>query len=418
MKRISVLALLLIAVFLVVGACGTADETAETADVVRTEAPGSAGQDVTEETATLTSTQEPSEPSPDPTSTREVASGPTAPEVEGIHAWINSQPLMISELKGKVVLVDFWTYTCVNCIRTFPFLKTWHAKYADDGLVILGVHAPEFEFERKLENVQQAVEENGIGWPVALDNDYTTWRAYKNRFWPAKYLIDRDGVIRYTHFGEGAYAETEEEIRKLLEEAGANLEFDNVLPEDQALDPTYQQNPSSSPTRELYAGHERNYNDILFGSGGYIGNRAYYQDFGTPLFYEDLDEHADNLIYLQGAWHNGPESLKHARETSDYEDYIYLKYNAKSVNLVISPEENAEPFKVLVTLDGDFLDETYKGEDVVIEEDGRSFVYVEEPRLYSIVQGPKFDTHELKFSSNSPNFAIFAFTFGFYESGI
>ena len=146
-----------------------------------------------------------------------------APEISGIRAWINSGPLTIKELRGKVVLVDFWTDTCVNCIRTFPYLKQWHAKYADDGLVIIGIHSPEFEFEKEYPNVLQATKDNGITWPVAQDNDFETWSNLSNRFWPAKYLIDKDGTVRYTHFGEGGYDETEKQIRTLLEDAGATL---------------------------------------------------------------------------------------------------------------------------------------------------------------------------------------------------
>ena len=146
-----------------------------------------------------------------------------APELAGTQAWINSAPLKIQGLRGKVVLIDFWTYTCINCIRTFPYLKLWHSKYADDGLVIIGVHAPEFQFEHELENVQQAVTNHGISWPVVQDNDFETWRAYQNHYWPTKYLIDKDGIMRYSHVGEGAYAETESQIRALLEEAGADL---------------------------------------------------------------------------------------------------------------------------------------------------------------------------------------------------
>ena len=127
-----------------------------------------------------------------------------APEITGTRAWINSGPLTIEELRGKVVLIDFWTYTCVNCIRTFPYLKQWLAKYADDGLVIIGIHSPEFEFEKEYPNVLQATKDNGITWPVAQDNDFETWSNLSNRFLPAKYLIDKDGTVRYTHFGEGA----------------------------------------------------------------------------------------------------------------------------------------------------------------------------------------------------------------------
>ena len=124
-------------------------------------------------------------------------------------------------LRGKVVLIDFWTYSCINCIRTLPYLRTWYERYADEGLVIVGVHTPEFHFEKVYENVVQATKDDEVTWPVVQDNDFAVWRSYENRFWPAKYLVDQDGVVRYTHFGEGKYAETESEIRKLLEEVGA-----------------------------------------------------------------------------------------------------------------------------------------------------------------------------------------------------
>ena len=146
-----------------------------------------------------------------------------APELAGITAWINSQPLELGDLRGKVVLVDFWTYGCANCVRTFPHLSSLHANYADDGLVILGVHTPEYKFEKKIENVREAVKVHGLRWPVALDNDYATWKAYGNHYWPAQYLIDKDGLIRYTHVGEGAYVEIESKLRDLLAEAGAEL---------------------------------------------------------------------------------------------------------------------------------------------------------------------------------------------------
>ena len=146
-----------------------------------------------------------------------------APELADISGWINTEPFTLESHRGNVVLVDFWTYTCINCIRTLPYLKAWHEKYADRGLVIVGVHTPEFEFEKLHENVVDAVGEFGLEYAVAQDNDFGTWDAFRNRFWPAKYLIDLDGYIRYTHFGEGAYDETEQMIRELLIETGADL---------------------------------------------------------------------------------------------------------------------------------------------------------------------------------------------------
>ena len=353
---------------------------------------------------------------PTPTRQSQVTGGPLAAELVGINAWINSQPLTLSKLSGKVVLVDFWTYTCVNCIRTLPYLKLWQAKYADDGLVIIGVHSPEFKFEEKLDNVIAAVKENGIGWAVAQDNDFATWKAYNNRYWPAKYLVDKDGVLRYKHFGEGAYAETESKIRELLEEAGADLsQLDASLPSDQVVDPAYLDDPSAGITRELYAGWDRGYG---FG-GSYVWNKEFYSDRDMLTEYNDPGNHVTHQIYLEGPWYNSHESLIHGRETTDFEDHIALKFSATSVNAVIRPEgEDAGPFTVLVELEGEYLTEANKGEDVVIEEDGRSFLHVEESRMYSIIQVPSYGTYEMRLSSNSPHFALFAFTFGIYESGI
>lgn len=168
--------------------------------------------------------------------------GNLAPELKVGGQWFNSNPLTMKELKGKVVLVDFWTYTCINCIRTLPYLKSWHEKYSDKGLVIIGVHAPEFEFEKDADNVAEAIKDFEITYPIMQDNDFVTWKAYKNRYWPAKYLIDQDGNIRYTHFGEGDYDETETAIQELL---ALNIPVAN---------PTYR---TYGRTPELYLGTTR-----------------------------------------------------------------------------------------------------------------------------------------------------------------
>lgn len=144
------------------------------------------------------------------------ASAAPAPEFAGIDNWINSAPLSMQQLRGKVVLVDFWTYDCINCQHVLPYVKGWHQKYKDQGLVVVGVHTPEYGFERNLNNLKTAVQRNGITFPVAQDNRYGTWSAYNNQFWPAFYLVDKKGEVVYTHFGEGDYAQTEATIRKLL----------------------------------------------------------------------------------------------------------------------------------------------------------------------------------------------------------
>ncbi|HVY55159.1 MAG TPA: cytochrome c biogenesis protein CcdA, partial [Thermodesulfobacteriota bacterium] len=169
-----------------------------------------------------------------------------APDFSGIATWINSKPLTMKELRGKVVLIDFWTYSCINCIRTLPYIKSWDEKYRDDGLVIVGVHSPEFEFEKNADNVRKAVASNGIEYPVALDNNFDTWRNFNNRYWPAHYLIDREGRVVYTHFGEGKYDVTENNIRFLL-----GLEGD--MEKGRSMPAPY----STNQTPETYLGYER-----------------------------------------------------------------------------------------------------------------------------------------------------------------
>ncbi len=359
------------------------------------------------------------EPEPTAAVERERAEGPLAADPVGIQTWINSDPLTLEQLRGKVVLVDFWTYTCVNCIRTFPYLKLWHSRYADDGLVILGIHTPEFEFEKDYTNVLEATRENGIAWPVAQDNDFETWQAYNNRYWPAKYLIDRDGVIRYTHFGEGKYAETENEIRELLEEAGADLSDDVALPEDQKLDPAYLGALGGEVTPELYAGYHRNVNSIMSGYRPYVVQQEYYHAVDTVgvLVAPDEPELEPHRIFFDGPWEVGSEHVRHGRLTNNYEDYLTLKYSAKSVNAVLT-SNSGEPYQVRITLDGKYLTEENAGADIQFGEDGETYLQVEQPRLYEIIDSPGYTQGQvLRMSSNSNNFGLFAFTFGVYEDG-
>jgi thiol-disulfide isomerase/thioredoxin len=338
--------------------------------------------------------------------------------VEGVAAWINSQPLTIQGLRGQVVLVDFWTYTCVNCIRTFPYLKLWHARYADDGLVILGVHTPEFAFEKELNNVVQATRDNGILWPVALDNEFATWNNYSNRYWPAKYLVDQDGVVRYTHFGEGQYAETEEKIRELLVEAGADLSDDPLAPmSDQSVDPAYLSSRGGEITRELYAGYKRNQGDSFLGRGGYVGQREYFQKTDQVAEFTIPNQLSPHLLYFQGPWLVGPESVRHARNTDGYPDYLALVYSAKSVNAVLTADSGAA-YKVRVIVGGKYLTEDNRGDDVTIGPGGESYIMVTASRLYQVVDHPAYaERQRLEMSSSSDNFGLFAFTFGVYQEG-
>ncbi|MBI2164910.1 MAG: redoxin domain-containing protein [Chloroflexi bacterium] len=340
--------------------------------------------------------------------------GSEAPELEGATGWVNAKPFTLASLRGKVVLIDFWTYTCVNCIRTFPYLREWHEKYADRGLVIVGVHSPEFEFEKKTSNVVKAAETYGLRYRIVQDNDFKVWNAYDNNYWPAKYLIDKDGVIRYTHFGEGDYAETEAKIRELLTEAGfqvGGVEAGTDAGPKQALGAS--RDPETRQTRELYGGYLRG-NSL---GGLYVANREYYDAQDKAVAYTDPGNHRNHLIYLQGPWINGPESLDHGRATQNYEDYLAIRFSGASANAVIDFSEGTKPFRVVVTLDGGALPRSHFGADIRVDEDGKTFFLVDEPRMYRVVESQEFDSHELALSSNSADFALFAFTFGSYEQG-
>jgi hypothetical protein len=297
----------------------------------------------------------------------------------------------------------------VNCIRTVPFLREWHAKYKDQGLVILGVHTPEFDFEKIRANVEKAAAELGVTWPIAQDNDYGTWKAFGNHYWPAKYLIGADGELRYTHFGEGEYIATEEAVRSALKDAGYKIDD---IPLGTVSDQKRDQR-ATTMTREIYGGYERNFGF----SGQYAGQDEYYAGPDRKITYADTGNHGNGKFYLHGVWRNEKEAIVHARETAEPEDYIALKFAATSVNVVIDPQ-GPEPFDVVLEMNGQPLTKEQAGDDIKFDVQGRSLITVTAGRLYSLIRLTEFGIHELKLASTSKNFAMFAFTFGVYESGI
>ena len=408
-----------------------------TEEPIATEAPAPPTQapPVTEEptadpegTATTPATSEP-EPAAaaDPCDgDRGGAVGNCAPEFAGTQEWINGNPLTMESLLGKVVLIDFWTYSCINCIRTLPFLQTWNERYTDEGLVIIGVHTPEFEFEKVFDNVVEATENMGVVWPVVQDNEFTVWRSYSNHAWPAKYLIDKDGVVRYRHFGEGRYPETEEEIRKLLAEVGSEADALALpLPEDQRADSAYVTEANLRRTPELFAGwtftKPRNFGGIgqseTYEQAYQVSYRRGDQTGEVAEFKTPTQVLVDNL-YFQGPWAIGPERARHARETDSYEeDFVLLAYSSRSVNAVLT-SESGEPYKVVVKVNNEFLTEENKGEDVVIAENGESYVMVTSPKAYYLVEHPSWQENQyLQLFSTSDDFGLFSFTFGTYEDG-
>ena len=393
-----------------------------TAEPAATETPAAAEPTtMPEPTATPSAPREPCE------GERGGEVGNCAPELAGTQEWVNSDPFTLESQLGMVVLIDFWTYSCINCIRTLPFLQTWHERYADEGLVILGVHTPEFEFEKVYDNVVDATVDMGVAWPVVQDNDFAVWSSFANRFWPAKYLIDKDGVIRYRHFGEGKYAETEEEIRNLLAEVGAEADaLAEPLPEDQQQrDSAFLLESGGKVTPELFAG----WRFTAVQQRGGIGQAETYgkayqasyrrgdQSSEVAEFEVPREVRVDH-IYFQGPWAVGPENVRHARATEDAEDdFILLAYSARSVNAVLT-SESGEPYRVIVKITNEYLTEENKGEDVLIGEDGESYVLVDSPRAYYLVEHPTWVQDQyIQLFSESEDFGLFSFTFGTYEDG-
>lgn len=323
-----------------------------------------------------------------------------AQELTGIQGYINTPstssgqaaPITIGELIGKkVILVDFWTYSCINCQRTTPYLNSWYEKYRDNGLEIIGVHTPEFDFEKKKENVELAVKKFGIQYPVVQDNDYATWNAYRNRYWPRKYLIDIDGFIVYDHIGEGAYEETEGKIRALLEERAKALGENKTIEQGTAqpinaaaVDP----NQSRSP--EIYFGSSRN---LALGNGKSETSGA--QTLKEP------SEVKTNTLYMTGGWIFQPEYA----ESKTANSKIIFRYQGKELYFVGS-SENGVNVKFLI--DGKPLG-NFSGEDITKDS---SSATIKEDRLYKIIQDSSYGEHTIEMIIKEPGLRAFTFTFG------
>jgi len=311
-----------------------------------------------------------------------------APEIIGITKWLNlpagRQVLTLKELKGKVVLIDFWTYTCINCIRTLPHITSWYDKYKDKGFVVIGVHTPEFEFEKDTNNVASAIKQYKINYPVGQDNNYLTWNNYGNQYWPAEYLIDSNGIIRRVHFGEGEYDQMELAVQSLLKETGRKV---NTILENMP-----DQAPRDIISPETYLGSKRM--QYYYPSGN-IGNTR--QTFKLS---EDL---APNSFSLGGEWEILDENARTITNS-------VLNYNfyANKVFLVMKPIKGNPSTKVKVFLDGKIVNNSNAGEDV---KDGE--VLVNEDRLYNLIdlKGNIVD-HILRLEFENTGTEIFAFTFG------
>ncbi len=311
----------------------------------------------------------------------------------GAIEWLNSPPLTPESLRGRVVLVDFWTYTCINWLRTLGYVRAWAEKYAEHGLVVVGVHTPEFAFEGDLANVRWAVQQMRVGYPVAVDTDYAIWNAFGNRYWPALYVADDQGRIRYHHFGEGEYAEGERVIQQLLREAGATVVGDDLVDvPDEGIEAQADWVHLGSP--ETYVGYDQGSNFLTRGEAA----------FDEPHTYEAPGPLALNQWTLSGDWtiESGAALLNRA------DGSILFRFHARDVNVVLAPPAAGGAVRFRVTVDGR---EPAAGHGLDTDEQG--FGTVVEPRLYQLARlpGPTIDrTVEITFLD--PGARAYVFTFG------
>ncbi|OAF01384.1 cytochrome C biogenesis protein [Bradyrhizobium centrolobii] len=315
------------------------------------------------------------------------------PSLAGAQEWLNSAPLSLDRLKGKVVLVDFWTYSCINCLRSIPYVRAWAEKYRDGGLVVIGVHAPEFAFERNVDNVKNAIATLKIGYPVAIDNDYKIWRSFENQYWPAHYFIDANGKVRHHHFGEGEYAESERVIQALLAEAGnKNVPSDIVAVKASGAEAASDNADVKSP--ETYVGYERSENFVS--PGGVVKDESHvYAAAGEPQL---------NDWSLTGNWTVGPERA----QLNEPDGSIVYRFHARDLHLVLGPATEGAGVRFRITIDGKAPGAAH-GMDA--DADGNGVVTTQ--RLYQLIRTPDgVSDHTFEIRFLDPGVQAYVFTFG------
>jgi thiol-disulfide isomerase/thioredoxin len=317
----------------------------------------------------------------------------TLPPLTGAVEWLNSPPLSANELRGKVVVVNFWTYSCINCLRTLPYLKTWSKKYRDQGLVVIGVHAPEFAFERGIGNVKRAAHDLGIDYPVAIDNNYALWRAFGNQYWPAFYVVDAQGHIRYHQFGEGKYDKSEEVIQQLLRDAG-HSKLPTATESAQASGTQVASDERDLLSGETYIGYKQ--------ADGFVSPEKVLPD-GIRTYTSPADISL-NTWSLEGPWKIGAERAQLAGASGR----IVYRFHARDLHLVLGPGSDGKPVRFRVTIDGAAPGSSH-GTDVAADGSGM----IDGERLYQLVRqtGPIRDrTFAIEFLDSGAS--AYAFTFG------
>jgi cytochrome c biogenesis protein CcdA/thiol-disulfide isomerase/thioredoxin len=315
------------------------------------------------------------------------------PSLAGAVEWLNSKPLSAEDLKGKVVLVDFWTYSCINCLRAIPYVRAWAERYRDHGLVVIGVHAPEFAFERNIDNVKKAVAALGIKYPVAIDNDYKIWRAFDNEYWPAHYFIDAKGQIRHHHFGEGEYDESERVIQKLLMEADDSGVPTGIV-DVKASGAEAASDKADVESPETYIGYDRS--EHFISPGGVVQDTGHvYTAAASP----ELNDWS-----LTGNWTIGNEKAL----LNDKDGSIVYRFHARDLHLVLGPGANHKPVRFIVTIDGKPPGAAH---GVDVDADGNGTVTAQ--RLYQLVRDPgSVADHTFEIRFLDPGVQAYAFTFG------
>jgi thiol-disulfide isomerase/thioredoxin len=315
------------------------------------------------------------------------------PGLSGATDWINSKPLTAKELKGKVVLIDFWDYSCINCIRAIPYIRAWADKYKDSGLVVIGVHTPEFDVEKQLPNVQKAVQKFGITYPVALDSNYAIWNAFHNQYWPAHYFIDAKGKVRYEHFGEGEYDQSERWIQELLKEANAKqMPASLVSVHGQGAQAAADMSDVRSP--ETYIGYARAQHFVSPGGIKHDAEQLYIAPSHLQL--NDWGLTGDWLDHGQVAVLRSPGGK------------ILFRFHARDLHLVLGPSADGKPIRFRVTIDGQAPGENH-GDDTDAQGNG----VVKDHRLYQLVrQRGSITDHTFAIEFEDPGVQAFSFTFG------
>jgi thiol-disulfide isomerase/thioredoxin len=344
--------------------------------------------------------------------------GPEFTQISGYINTPNNSPITLSSLKGKVVLVDFWTYSCINCIRTIPHLNDWNQKYADKGLVIVGVHSPEFEFEKNYDNVKAAVQRFGITYPVILDSDHGTWNAYGNQYWPRDYLIDSQGYIRDNHIGEGGYDQTEKAIQSLLAERASQMGMKeisfNTKPTEIKPGSLQSVDLNQSTTPEIYLGYSK--------ARAPIGNpEGFKPDQTVSYSIPPNTNFQPSIVYLQGYWKNNPDNMELQSDTG----HIALIYYAKSASIVAGGKgggivSNDNDKAATVGRGGGHEQEAPAanstagrinnslGEDLAADGSFR----IDGQRLYNLSMHTDYNVHSVVIDVKGKGFQLYTFTFG------